>query len=565
MPLPDFHVAEFRRPFGFDRIELGFIRQSFDDRTRRIRRSLGFKGVRPERLLEFHFPVDEWTEGEAKRFLSGFDQNAKRFFRATGAAKMSHFELALSMANKSRLPDTAFLLILAGGDKADGKTEPGSLRRFPIRREDGSLDLPRLGYALSQIPLADLPKATKDKLNGKANKLFESEKERIAGSFDGIKEGEAAVLAVGIPGGMDPAGAPYKDSNGQNCQKYVKEIIRTGDFFKAETAQRFPVDEAKLDHWVQTFEDYTANGNRVPVPNGHDFQGDPDRNRGYCVGMFREGKSLFGVLEMVGDDAIAAASRCDVSIYSPKSFTDSEDNSYLWPIRHIALTTDPVINRLGPFVPVAHEKIAAGRDNGPKKVSLYSLTQGAEIMDWAKLHKQLGITGDTELTADNANELILAFVKDTVGTQVKTQVKAQIDDATKTAVTEAKVEFAASHGDKKEKIPAYAIKAIAKGRKSDLQTLVFGRHITPAVADAMTKRYTSDASIALSHQNGSDEEFDGMIEDLKLNDSKALSELKVENGLVLDRTEPNDDPNQVKAPTAEELKARRDQAFGRTG
>ena len=185
-------------------------------------------------------------------------------------------------------------------------------------------------------------------------------------------------------------------------------------------------------------------------------------------------------------------------------------------------------------------------------------------MDWAKLHKQLGITGETELTAENANELILAFVKDTVGTQVKTQVKAQIDDATKTAVADAKVEFAASHG-KPEKIPAYAIKAIAKGRKADLQILVLGRHITPAVADAMTKRYTTDASIALSHQNGSDEEFDGMIEDLKLNDSKALSELKVENGLVLDRETPGDDPNQVKAPTAAELKARTDAAYGRTG
>ena len=560
MPFPNFHVAEFRRPFGFDRVELGFIRQSFDDRSRRILRSLGFKGVRPEQLLEFRFPVDEWTEQEARGFLKDFKETPKRFFRATGAIKMDHLELALSTAEKNKLPDSAFLLVMGGGDKdSEGKTTPRALRKFAVKRSDGSIDLPRLRIALARIPQEDIPQTTKDKLSTQASGMLEKEKERLSLCFG--ETDEAAVLAVGIPGGFDPAGEPYKDGNGQPCQKYVKELIRVGEFFKAETDQKFVVTSAKLDHWVDTFEDYTANGNKVPVPNGHDFQGDPDRNRGYCLGMFRNENSLFGVLELVGEDALKAASRADVSIYAPKHFEDGERHSYDWPIRHIALTTDPVINRLGSFIPVAHEKIAAGNDKGPKKVSLYKLTNGADKMDWKKLAKQLGIE-DKELTEENAGELILAHVGSVVEAKVK-EAKEGVDEKVKKAVDEAKVEFVASHNKTKTKPEPWAIKAIRKGREADIQTLVLGRHITPGCAAGLKKRHTSDEAIALSHQ-GDDDEFDNWVEDLKKNDAKELFELKVENGLVLDRKTPIDDPNEPKAPTAEEMKTRRDRAYGVT-
>jgi HK97 family phage prohead protease len=53
------------------------------------------------------------------------------------------------------LPDSAFLLIEAGGRKdADGKTVPRSLRHFPVKNAAGDVDLPHLRNALARIPQA---------------------------------------------------------------------------------------------------------------------------------------------------------------------------------------------------------------------------------------------------------------------------------------------------------------------------------------------------------------------------------------------------------------------------
>jgi HK97 family phage prohead protease len=53
------------------------------------------------------------------------------------------------------LPDSAFLLIAAGGHKdADGKTVPRTLRFFPVRDASGAVDAPHLRNALARIPQA---------------------------------------------------------------------------------------------------------------------------------------------------------------------------------------------------------------------------------------------------------------------------------------------------------------------------------------------------------------------------------------------------------------------------
>jgi uncharacterized protein len=53
------------------------------------------------------------------------------------------------------LPDSAFLLIEAGGHKdRDGKTVPRELRRFPVRNAAGGVDAAHLRNALARIPQA---------------------------------------------------------------------------------------------------------------------------------------------------------------------------------------------------------------------------------------------------------------------------------------------------------------------------------------------------------------------------------------------------------------------------
>lgn len=72
------------------------------------------------------------------------------------------------------LPDANFLYIEAGGKKdADGKTTPRSLRHFPVRDENGKLDLPHVKNALSRIPQSSLPQDVKDRCSAKAKRLLE--------------------------------------------------------------------------------------------------------------------------------------------------------------------------------------------------------------------------------------------------------------------------------------------------------------------------------------------------------------------------------------------------------
>jgi len=78
------------------------------------------------------------------------------------------------------LPDSAFLYIEAGGSKdADGKTEPRSLRHFPVRDASGAVDEAHARDAIGRIPQSDAPgldDAKKASLQDEARKLMESVK-----------------------------------------------------------------------------------------------------------------------------------------------------------------------------------------------------------------------------------------------------------------------------------------------------------------------------------------------------------------------------------------------------
>lgn len=86
-------------------------------------------------------------------------------------------EAVWDTAYRNDLPDSAFLLILPGGEKEGGKTVPRSLRKFPYKDAEGKVDLPHLRNALSRIPQAKLPPAIKARLTSKAQKILQDQKE----------------------------------------------------------------------------------------------------------------------------------------------------------------------------------------------------------------------------------------------------------------------------------------------------------------------------------------------------------------------------------------------------
>jgi hypothetical protein len=135
------------------------------------------------------------------------------------------------------------------------------------------------------------------------------------------------------------------------------------------------VDGDELDQWVETFHAMAADGERVTLPIRHTAGADPEANRGFVHDLFREGDSLFGIIEAIGDDALKAVSRSDVSIYAEPEFKSGNGKTYPWAIQHVALTTKPVIPGLAGF-----EAIAASRDGKSHTLTLSLPSEGASTM-----------------------------------------------------------------------------------------------------------------------------------------------------------------------------------------
>ncbi len=78
-----------------------------------------------------------------------------------------------STAYKNDLPDSAFLVIKAGGKKdSEGKTVPGGLRHFPVRDKSGKLDLPHVQNAMAQLTKTDISLAQQQEAHGKLMRIY---------------------------------------------------------------------------------------------------------------------------------------------------------------------------------------------------------------------------------------------------------------------------------------------------------------------------------------------------------------------------------------------------------
>ena len=85
-----------------------------------------------------------------------------------------------STAQQNDLPDSAFAVISAGGEKdAEGKTTPRSLRHLPHHKADGSIDLPHLKTwknALARVSQTDLSAEDRAKAEAHLEKHAKEEK-----------------------------------------------------------------------------------------------------------------------------------------------------------------------------------------------------------------------------------------------------------------------------------------------------------------------------------------------------------------------------------------------------
>ena len=90
------------------------------------------------------------TPSPANPYATVDEATAEKHFKSVGLAA------TWTTAYQNDLPDSAFAVILPGGEKDDdGKTTPRSLRKLPHHDADGKLDLPHLRNALARLPQTD--------------------------------------------------------------------------------------------------------------------------------------------------------------------------------------------------------------------------------------------------------------------------------------------------------------------------------------------------------------------------------------------------------------------------
>lgn len=319
----------------------------------------------------------------------------------------------------------------------------------------------------------------------------------------------AIVCAMTAPGGFTRASARTVDDNGVPRQKFVKELIRDGEFTKGE--QKFRVTPEIRQHWEATHRKFVGAGNSVGVPTSHEawHKQDSDENRGFVRELFNEGDSLYGVIELIGDDAISAASRSNVSIYAQPKFKDGNGTEYDWPIRHAALTDQGVIPGLGEFIP-----IAASHDSTPAQVPVFTLSTENPTMsiDLKKLGEKLGI--EDELTEKNAIDAIsLAF--DNAGKAKADAIKAK----------DAKIKSLEEQVKANQPIElSHSERGLAKRLVNEkLDGLVKDGKIIPAVREALAPLVTG-SDLMLSFGDNTDSTGLQIVEALQQNDIVKLGE-----------------------------------------
>jgi hypothetical protein len=315
-----------------------------------------------------------------------------------------------------------------------------------------------------------------------------------------------------------------RTQDGQPVRRFRKELLKVGEYTHPGTGQRFSVSREGIGRMAETFRRYTAAGNRVPLPIGHENWEDPERNRGWAIDAFAEGDSLVGIVELVGD-GIKLAGTSDVSIYAEPSFTDSKGNSYEWVIRHVALCTDPVILGLDGFVP-----LAASQNFQPVQVPVLKLSGGSPMPDPTPNPTPAG-ADPAEAVVQAICDKVITLVKDKAKTAQ--EKKAAFGDMMKQLEKALGVFDSMNQPEPKpaadappaepvaasQSVPPVMLQLAGENRQMKIDRLVSVGKITPAVAADLKAGWTQGQALSLSLSEAGCKQFDALIGALDKNEA----------------------------------------------
>lgn len=294
-------------------------------------------------------------------------------------------------------------------------------------------------------------------------------------------------------------------------KKMLKDVMRVGNFVKESENLKFSVDLPLLHHWATSFQSRKAAGLKTPITRMHDYSGDPESGYGWVDDMYVSGDRLWAVMDLRGADAIKAAERSDVSVYSPSAHTDGDGKIWERPIKHVCMCTDPLITGLGEF------KTLALQESAPKK--------GSEQMDpkkVAELAKMYGVK--TVVTAENADAVmdeinIAASASTKELTELKAANKKAADEATAKKKKEGTEEVTAS-----EMQPAL-VEALSDSRSLKIDRLVQMGKCSLDAANKLKAQFIGDDGAAIAASQGNDKStFDAVLEAFETNEPVKLGE-----------------------------------------
>lgn len=270
--------------------------------------------------------------------------------------------------------------------------------------------------------------------------------------------GGAATQLIRFAGGVIASAVPLfagssegVNANGQPTKRYVAELIKARRYVKKSTEQVFDFSRDDLIKYAATFSKMKAAGVVVPIQNGHNDDADMTRGntQDIFVGVDAKGQqTLFGIIEMVGRDAIELAGRTLLSIYAKPEFVDGHGNNYKDAILHIACVPNPVVPDQMGLVPIGLSHGSQQQHKVPA-FEIFELDQGAPNMDpIMQLAQALGV----DLAGKQGPEAMAALIA--AATALKAQATQHTQVAASLATTKTELEaLKLSQGKKVEANP----------------------------------------------------------------------------------------------------------------
>ncbi len=306
---------------------------------------------------------------------------------------------------------------------------------------------------------------------------------------------------------------------------YEKELIYVGNF--QDGTKKFSITENDLNGWVNTFKRMESNGIEVKVPSTHSFK--PDDERGTIVGLEvkknKEGiPALYGKIKFFDNIDVTPYINSDVSIEVPDKIVDGKGNVYKYPIRHVALTSYPVIPKLGKFL------------------SLSLIQEGENQMDILKaIAEVLGITV-TDQTEETLRTQILDALKPAMTEEGIADVVEKVAEAivaNELVLSKLKLALAESPKEnhsvivddpEKKELQLSLAKLTSENREVKIESLVREGYMTPAAATIAKKQFANGSVLSLSQDVN--QNFDNFIELTKAN-GKVIDMKERTSGQVL--------------------------------